>query len=406
MPSPVSISGINRSAQQSQARATPPSTSHAHAHQAAHSQPGNGIRNVHGRPVHMQAMNQTGFTSSFATPNTAAIANRGRTPISLNSANNILSQKERLAQYASNTMQEVPRLDLNHFPALKHTVKGFSKAHMERVHPARRMDVLEAITDYQSSYGDNFLMNISAMGYQSLQHFLQSQDPKFHSEAKVNEFIEEFADQYGAFSGLASPEEELDELADRLEGRLAEPADLLKNFLNTGPRISNLPLLKGASGGDNPVTTQLDGQKVLTAVLNGQALYFNTFLSTTTDYKTALEFSGKMPETALGNAIYTVDLIQNTEESEVLRRDALRELESNAMNTGSILFYFKTQNATGVDIQAAKQVVDPNPNASHLNDEDEVLLSPGHYFQPEKIVRNEDGVALIGSLTDGNLLPR
>lgn len=404
MPSPVSISGINRSAQQSQA--IPPSTSHAHSYQVAHSQPGNGIRNVHGRPAQMQAMNQTGFTSSFSTPNTATIANRGRIPIRLNSARNILNQKEYLALNASNTTRAISQLDLNHFPALNQTMKDSSKACMEREHPARRRDIKDAINDYQSTCGDYFLMNISAMGYQSLQFFLQSQDQKFINEVEVNEFLEEFADRYEALSGLDSREEELDDLADRLEGRLAEPADLLKNFLNTAPRISNIPLLKGAGGGDNSVTTQLDGQKVLTAVLNGQALYFNTFLSTTTDYRTALEFSGDMPETAQGNAIYTVDLTQNSVESEVLRRDALHDLENNAMNTGSILYYFKTQNATGVDVQAAKQVVDPNPNSNLIHDsEGEVLLPPGHYFQPEQIVRSEDGVALIGSLTNGNLPP-
>lgn len=404
MPSPASVSGFNRSVQQ-QTQAIPPNTSRTQSYHVTHSQPGNGIRSVHGRPAQMQAMNQTGFTSSFSTSNTLAIANRGRIQISLNSVNNILSQKERLAQHARNTMQAVSQLDLNHFPTLNQSVKGLSKSHMQRVSPALRMDVKEAITDYQSPYGDNFLMNISVMGYQSVQHFLQSQDQKFTDDTEVNEFIEDFAYQYGALSGLDSPQEELAELADRLEGRLAEPAALLKNFLRTGPRISNLPLLKGATCGDNPVTTQLNGEKVLTAVLNGHALYFNTFLSTTTGYKTALEFSGKMPDTALGNAIYTVDLTQNTEESEVLRRDALRDLASNKMNTGSVLFYFKTQNATGVDLQAVKQILDPNPTSNPINDEDEVLLSPGHYFQPEQIVRNESGVALIGSLTNGDLYP-
>lgn len=369
--------------------------------QSTPSQPGTGVGYVHGQSVQMTAMNQTGFTSAFSTPRTASLAQRRHMPINPRYAESVLSQKQRLAEEARNTMQAISQLDLNHHPALNQNIKNLSKAHMQSVAADKRSDVVDAITDYQAAHGDFFLMNVSVTGYQSLQQFLKSRSHEFNDEEKVDEFIEEFACRYGALVGIDDEEEELDELKDRLEGRLAEPAKLLKDFLSAGPDISNVPLLKGASGGDNPVTTQLNGKDVLQAVLNGKALNFNSFLSTTTGYNTALEFCGKMPQEGLGNPLYTVDLTKNSEESEILRRDALRELANDKLETGSLLFYFKTQNSTGVNIAAAQELVDPEAN-NHMNSEDEVLLAPGHYFQPEQIVRNEDGVALIGTLHNGN----
>lgn len=135
-------------------------------------------------------------------------------------------------------------------------------------------------------------------------------------------------------------------------------------------------------------------------VLNDNALNFNAFLSNTTDYNTVLEFCREMSAAGLGRAIYTIDLAKSSEASEILRRDTLRELANNKRETGFLLFFFKTH-STGVNIAAAREVVDPEAK-QHLQSEDGVLLVCGNYFLPEQSVRNEDGIVLIRALYNGN----
>ena len=243
-------------------------------------------------------------------------------------------------------------------------------------------------------------MNISAMGYQSLESYLQSRDSQYHDSKKVDDFVADFADRYGALTGMDDSEEEIDELKTRLAERLTEPSHLLQQFIHTAPRLPGGPLLKGATGGDNPVTTQLDGTKTLHAILSGHAINFNGFLSTTSDHSTAMEFGGTDTTSALGNPEYTIDLTKDSEESEVLRRAALQDLQRGNIDTNAWLFLFKTHHVAGISLNATEEITSPG-FTSHESKEDEILLAPGHYFQPEQVIRNSRGIAVIGSLKYG-----
>ncbi|QKJ88661.1 hypothetical protein PMPD1_3747 [Paramixta manurensis] len=371
------------------------------ASQTVAATPGNGVARVHGQPVAMTAMNQSGFTSAFSTSRTGRLAQRANLPVAPTHHHHVMSQQAGLAERAKNDMQAIEQLVLNQFPATSEILHAMSQQHVQQFTPHQIDQISEAIDDYQGAYGDNFLMNISAMGYPTIESYLQARDPIFNDAEEVNEFIGEFGYRYGGITGMMDEEEEIEELRTRLEDRLTEPAQVLSNFIHTSPRISGVPLLKGATGGDNPVTTQLDGGKTLRAMLDGQALNFNGFLSTTSSYKSALEFSGKMSQTGLGNAMYTVDLTSDSTESEILRRETLRALDRGECAAGSILFYFKTDNVAGISVNATQRAANPGQDESRLNSEDEILLAPGHFFEPEQIVRNDDGFAVIGSLKYG-----
>ncbi len=366
--------------------------------------PGNGIARVNNRPVLMRSMNDSGFVSSFSTINSARITQRARMGISPRNAQAVISAREKLSDIARRDMQAVAHLELNNFPSLNHSVQELSRNYASTLTPSQKTELTEAISDYQGAYGDNFLMNICAMGYKSLQHYLQSKDSQFHDPSKVDDFVVDFADRYGALSGYTDDvQDELTELKNRLEDRLTEPTNSLRNFIHFAPRISSVPLLKGAVGGNNPVTTQLAGKKVLDAILHGQALNFNGFLSTTSNYGIALDFANTDTVLGLGNPMYTIDLTANNEQSEVLRRATLQDLEKGNVDTESFVFYFKTHQVAGISLNSVEETASitsldvPNPQSK----EDEILLAPGHYIEPEQVIRNTGGIVIIGNLKYG-----
>lgn len=94
-----------------------------------------------------------------------------------------------------------------------------------------------------------------------------------------------------------------------------------------------------------------------------------------------------------------------SEESEALRRAALEAIQRNECEPDSIIYYFKSNKVAGISVNSTKASANYNSdfNASaRIASEDEILLSPGHFFQPEQIVLYTKGVAMIGSLEYGN----
>lgn len=79
----------------------------------------------------------------------------------------------------------------------------------------------------------------------------------------------------------------------------------------------------------------------------------------------------------------------------------MRDLHQGNVETGSLLFLFKANNAAGISVNATQHAANPGGGEHRLSGEDEILMAPGHYFVPEQIIRNKDGVALIGSLHYG-----
>ncbi|TDV60839.1 hypothetical protein [Pseudomonas sp. LP_7_YM] len=359
--------------------------------------PGAGIGSVNGQQVSMAPLSRSGFTSAFSTQQTSVVAHRARLAISARNAQQILANTRDLSQKAARDMHAIATLELRGLEATYEIISLMSKNHIARFSRSDIDTIVEALDDYQAQYGDNFLMNVSAMGYPSLEHYLDSTGVR--GTHAVETFIREFTDRHTDASDLT--EDDMDEIKTRLTDRLAEPTSILKNFIHTGPRLSSIPLLKGATGTDNPVTTQVNGADTVISALNGQAINFNGFLSTTADFSVALEFAGLTAAEDLGTPMFTVDLNSNSEESEVLRRTALRFVQSKECDTDSILYYFKSNNVAGISINATKASAYPDVEPDRLATEDEILLNPGHFFQPEQIVLHSGGVAMIGSLSYG-----
>ncbi|EPM70786.1 hypothetical protein A584_11767 [Pseudomonas syringae pv. theae ICMP 3923] len=353
--------------------------------------------NIGGHPVQVTAVNQTGFTSAFATSQTLYTTLQGQQGIAPAAVQQVLNQHRRLAQAAELEKQRMLGSQLNNFPAERNRIAQSSLQHFRRCSPAQGRQVVDALHTYQQDYGDNYLMNISAMGYRSLSHYLQSLDPKYHNEAEVNNFVRDFARHYEAGELNA---EELEIHKTHIETQLAPQTALLRQFIHAAPRISGVSLLKGATGHDDLFTTQLNGESALQALLSGKALRFNGFLSTTSSADAAVEFSSVSDERGLGRARYTVDLSSGDLSSEVLRRQALRDLQSNRADASSIFFRFKADQVAGIHVDAIQDAHNPDMSISGAG-EQEILLNPGHYFQPEKIVMLEQGFAVTGRLAYG-----
>ncbi|EGH06696.1 hypothetical protein PSYMP_00380 [Pseudomonas amygdali pv. morsprunorum str. M302280] len=353
--------------------------------------------NIGGHPVQVTAVNQTGFTSAFATSQTVYTTHQGQQGIAPAAVQQVLNQHRRLAQAAELEKQRMLGSQLNNFPAERNRIAQSSLQHLSRCSPAQRMQVIDALHIYQEDGGDNYLMNISAMGYRSLSHYLQSLHPKYNNEAEVNNFVRDFARHYEAGELNA---EEFNIHKTHIETQLAPKVALLQRFIHAAPRISGVSLLKGATGHDDLFTTQLNGGSALQALLSGEALRFNGFLSTTSSARAAVEFSSVSDERELGRARYTVDFSSRDLSSEVLRRQAMRELQSNRVDPASIFFRFKADNVAGVHLDAIQAVHNPAMSLGEAG-EQEILLNPGHYFQPEKIVMLEQGFAVTGRLAYG-----
>lgn len=364
--------------------------------------PGNGMVRVNGQMALMTALNESGFISAFPTHNSSSIAERSRLGINPQRAQYLLSQQGTLAAEAQQEMEYIVSSQLNNFPGIKQQVQNLSQQYYHTVPEYYKNNICEALEDYQGKHGDNILMNISAMGFTDVKSYLKSRSSLFVNENEVDEFMSAFAYHYGAFTGIDDEEEELEELKSRIEGRLMEPTRQLDLYLHNAPRLQGgIPLMKGATGGDNPITTQVNGGEMLAAILRGDALHFNGFLSTSSKYDTALDFCGKVPSTALGKPHCVIDLTKNDEKNEILRRHVFGELQKGSVDTGSLLFLFKANNVAGISVNATKYAENPVGDEHGLSFEDEILMAPGHFFMPERIIINERGIAFFGSLNYG-----
>lgn len=285
--------------------------------------------------VPMSAVNESGFSSAFPTQASSTIAQPGRMGISLQHARQLLDNREQLAAEATHAMHRLISSELDNLPHAKQHVTDSSERHYHQVPSQFKDEISEALDDYQGAHGDNFLMNVAAMGFPDIRSYLKTRDDTFEDEAEVDEFMTAFGHHYSAFTGLEDEQEELDELKSRVDDRLQEPTRQLVRYLHNAPRLPDgIPLIKGVTGGDNPVTTQVDGAKALTSALQGCALNFNGFLSTSSKYSAAVDFAGRMPSSALGEPEYVIDLTKDDEENEILRRHAMRELHSANLETG------------------------------------------------------------------------
>ncbi|WP_345769810.1 hypothetical protein [Pseudomonas syringae] len=345
----------------------------------------------------MTAVNRTGFASAFATAQTVHTTHLGQKGIPPAFSQHVLNQHQQLAHAAEHDKQRILGSQLNNFPVERNRIAHDNLQHFSRYSPAQGRHIVDALHIYQQDYGDNYLMNISAMGYRSLTHYLQSLDPKYNNEAEVNNFVRDFARHYEAGELNA---EEFEIHKTHIETQLAPQTALLREFIHAAPRISGVSLLKGATGHDDLFTTQLNGESALKALLSGQALRFNGFLSTTSSADAAVEFSSVSDERGLGRARYTVDLSSGDPSSEVLRRQTLRELQSNRVDASSIFFRFKADHVAGIHVDAIQDAHNPDMSISEAG-EQEILLNPGHYFAPEKIVMLEQGFAVSGRLSYG-----
>ncbi|RMT60531.1 hypothetical protein ALP45_00573 [Pseudomonas coronafaciens pv. atropurpurea] len=399
MPNPVSQHSANHAYlyNQSFGSQRPASRAQAAPHSVQHARPGNATALVGGHPVAMAAINRTGFASAFATSQTVHTTMMGQQGISPAFAQQVLNQSQRLAHAAEHEKQHILSSQLNNFPTERNGIAHNSLQHFRRYSPAQGKHIVDALHTYQADYGDNYLMNISAMGYRSLRHYLQSLDPKYNNEAEVNKFVRDFARHYEAGELNAS---EVEMHKTHIEHQLAPQVALLQQFIHAAPRISGVSLLKGATGHNDLFTTQLDGRSALGALLAGQSIRFNGFLSTTSGAAAAVEFSSVDDGRELGRARYTVDFSRSDAASEVLRRQAIGELRRGNFDPASIFFRFKADRVAGIHVDAIQDAHNPQMSISGAG-EQEVLLNPGHYFQPEKIVMLEQGFAVTGRLSYG-----
>lgn len=359
--------------------------------------PGAGVGSVNGQQVSMTPLSRSGLTSTFSTQRTALVAHRARLAIAARNAQQILANTQDLSQKAARDMHAIATLDLRSLQATHEVTSLMSKNHIARFSRSDIDMIVEALDAYQAEYGDDFFMSVSVMGYPSLEHYLDSVGVR--GAHAVEAFIREFTHGYDDARELTK--DDIDEIKTRLADGLAESTEILKTFIHASPRLSSIPLLKGAASIMSPVATQVNGADTVIAALNGQAINFNGFLSTTVDFSVALEFTGLAAFEAFGAPMFTVDLNSDSEESEVLRRAALKAVQSNECRSDSILYYFKSNNVAGISINATKASAYPEVEPDHLASEDEILLNPGHFFEPELVVLNSRGVAIVGSLSYG-----
>jgi hypothetical protein len=333
----------------------------------------------------MNPVSRAGFTSAFATSFTEEIARRGQRAIGVAHIHNVLANKKQLTQAAEACVNQIIGSTLDNMPATKEILEKNTLNYINSKSPDEIKRLIHAITDYQSPAGDNFLMNLAVMGYRSVEHFLQRLTPD--ETTKIEEYSDRFDCHYAGGADTT-----------RLERISQEASLLLEQFLRSAPAIDVLPLLKGATCEDDPVTTNLLGVPFVNSILEGKYINFNAFLSTTSSYAQAMEFS--FADDVLDDIKYVVDLTKNDDDNEILRRTLKEDLEKGDCNTDSVLFYFKTHKCVGVSLSAVKTGTF-KPGTYDLDSEKEILLAPGHYLKPEQVVKCGRGLIVAGSLYYG-----
>lgn len=358
--------------------------------------PGDGSIFINKQRVELTAMNTSGFVSSFRTSAELRMMHRNKLVIPVRYAERLLKGEIKdIAKIASQDMHEITTKQLDHFPEIYQHIQQKALEHLVHFSGADIINIYDALLTYLDAYGDNFLMNVASMGYTKLENYLRAQDEKYNDPNEIENFLHEFNENYS--DNIIMDQLGLQYSRGRLENEITEKAKVLDHFLHTAPRLNDIPLLKGAAGFNNALSTQVDGKLIINSLLQGQALHFNGFLSTTSSYQVARRFCSS----ELGRPIYSIDLTEANDESEVLRRDLLHALQSSDGMTENILYSFKATNVAGISMKALKNVIESEGINISLDAEDEILLAPGHYLIPEKIVRLQYGVTIVGSLAYG-----
>lgn len=346
--------------------------------------------------IETKATNKSAMVGSFKTARSNQILQRSRLALNLRQSQQVLSDRHSLSEAARQDMERIKSLELGAYPATKSLIDEMSRASLGRYSHGEISDLAEALNDYRGDNGDNILMNIHAKGHPSLEHYLQSIDSDYRDPQTLRDYVEAFADHFSCLTGMESEDEELDELQSRIEDRLQEPVRDLIQHLSSVPKLSAVPLLRGSVGREDPMHST---EGTLHSMLEGDSLYFNGFLSTTSSFEAAMDFTGKLSSTGFGNPLYTIDLTSNEPHNEILRRDAIRSLERGECHESSksILYLMKTSNVAAISVNATERAANPNSDRGHaMSKEDEILLAPGHVFHPELIIRHDDGFAVIG----------
>lgn len=359
-------------------------------------QPGNGSVFINRQRTELSAINTSGFVSSFRTRAEQQITHRNKLAIPVSYAEKLLrGEIKDIANIATQDMQQIVASELNNYPEKMQQIQQKTLEHLATLSGTESSDIYNALLTYQDVYGDNFLMNIASMGYTKLEDYLRAQDEKYNDPEEIEDFLHEFNDNYD--NNIIMDNLGLRYSLGRLENELTGTTKTLDHFLHTAPRLNDIPLLKGSAGLNNSLSTQVDGNLLVKSLLQGQGLRFNSFLSTTSNYDVACRFCSS----ELGAALYSIDLTGTSDESEALRRKMLHDLASPDSVTENILYFFKATNVAGISISTLKNALESDSVNKKLDNEDEILLAPGHYFIPEKIVRLQHGVAITGALAYG-----
>lgn len=356
--------------------------------------PGFGYALINGRHVELTPMNSTGFVSSFPSPVERRMLLRSKLAIPSRYAERLLKGEiSNIAEAAMRHMRLIVESELNRFPSKMAELKQKTLEHVGSFSGDDIGNIYSALLAYQDLYGNNYLMNVACLGYKKLDDYLRDLDEKYKDPTKINAFLEIFNDKYN--DTVIMDDLGLKYSRERLENEIIGQAQILDRFLKTAPRLSGISLLKGAGGLDEPLSTQVHGSLLAQSLLYGQGLRFNGFLSTTSSYQVADNFCFS----EIGEPIYAIDLTNNSDESEVLRRDTLHALDDVDFETENILFSFNANNVAGVSVKSIKNAAESEESANALDNEDEILLAPGHSFTPGKVVRMENGFIVIGTLT-------
>jgi hypothetical protein len=366
--------------------------------------PGSGNFIYKNRTAELSALNQSGFVSSFPSDKSSSLSQRAKAAISVSEIHNCLRQHTNLSARAHLQMEQLHGMQLNSHPeqladVMQKTVRAL------RLHTHETREFAGALRTYRETNGGFYLMNIHSMGFQRLADYVAARNVGKAEPDTTSDFLCDFIDGYNALPHIAEHDEvtESDEnlIQIRFETELKPATKALVNFIKKIEPIFDVTLMKGARGDDDPSSTQVNGPKLLKSVLQGDGIRFNGFLSTTSHYGEALRFADSDTKDmyGLGEPQFIVDLNSDSNESEILRRELLRALDSNECkeSQSSILYVFKADNVLAVSANAVEEAL-AFQNSDLVQDENEILVAPGHVFLPEQVVRNQQGFLIIGTL--------
>lgn len=371
--------------------------------------PGGGLRVVQGALVQLEPLSQTGFYSSFDTPFSRQLAVRATARIHEDELFALNANEGAVRAGARQDMVVIHRSMLSEMPATAELIARDSVAAALQ-HPSFSVEYIqEAIDHYRNEFGDNFYMNVAAMGFAKIPEYLDAMWPDFPLYPELDKargrelaFCKMHAAQYGAALELQDPGD--------VEGALSRLHDMqlhatvFSDFLRSGDQpISRVTVAKGMKGGNDPTTTQLSGLDFMKAAYSGKGILFNWFLSSSSNIESAAQFSGKFEAQFSQAPLYTVDFTNHSPMHELLRRQSMADLEHGkcAEAIDSIIVVFQTLGAMGKDINAACQTDRRDRTLTEMETKEaELTFAPGHCMHPRQIIRSHHGFVIVASLED------